>query len=146
MSTFHGLSALPGSLNPKSSLATLPDWHAVARAPLTVMSPTFGATLDDLQSNESVTLLVPSLAWTVTEPEPSSFGVWLHDQVPSWLSTTVPSPESFEMVRVLFPSSSEKAPWVFSVSPSLPCASCAAVATMGWCETGADWKNQPRNS
>ncbi len=93
---------------------------------------TLGATLAADQLNVSATnACSPSLASTVTEPEPSLLVGRFHDQVPLPLSITVPSPLDFVIVNVVFPSPSENAPEVLRVSPSLPLASSAEVATAG---------------
>ncbi len=101
-----------------------PDWPTPASA--------VGATFATDQSKVSVaTSCSPSLACTMTQPEPLSVVAKLHDHVPSPLSVTSPSPLTLVMVNVSFPSASENAPEVPSVAPSLSLASSAAVSTAG---------------
>src|SRR5687768_6654622 len=91
-------SAVPGSLTLKLRPTVLPAWHAVPVAPVVVRLLSTGDTFDAVYVNcDSVRPPSPSFASTTTVPLPLSVVARLHDQVPSPLSTTAPSPLFFVM-------------------------------------------------
>src|SRR5919107_4728123 len=113
------------------------------------MLPMAGATFAAVQLNVWVAAVCsPSLASTVTVPDASSVVVLLHENVPSPVLRTTPSPDTCLMVRVPSPSLSENEPEVVGLpgEPSLPRASDAWTFTAGAYELVSQASPRPSSS